>query len=238
MYDRYQCGCQCIHSVGWNGGRIIRQTSLYEFVVVCPKGYLTLIEYNFDVHDVRSILSTKTTNYAALAQLEERPGSNLWCGEGRFRFESWRLHQKYFRISQKGLYSPSWDNPILLNAQSANTNPRKSPWAWDFYLAQWKTFSIRSPVTIKNKFNSSSIKTKFTRITPGATLCISAPSATHLTIKSTSLSTIKTVNYFFKRSRIAKPARNHESICPRTTTRNSSLIYVAPNATTTLFNSR
>ena len=77
MYDHYQCGCQCIHSVGWNGGRIIRQTSLYEFVVVCPKGYLTLIEYNFDVHDVRSILSTKTTNYAALAQLEERPGSNL-----------------------------------------------------------------------------------------------------------------------------------------------------------------
>ena len=76
-YDRYQCGCQCTHSVGWNGGRIIRQTSLYEFVVVCPKGYLTLIEYNFDVHDVRSLLSTKIKNYAALAQMEERPSSIL-----------------------------------------------------------------------------------------------------------------------------------------------------------------
>ena len=76
-YDLYQCGCQCIHSVGWNGGWIIRQTSLYEFVVFCPKGYLTLIEYNFDDHDVRSLLSTKTTNHAALAQMEERPGSNL-----------------------------------------------------------------------------------------------------------------------------------------------------------------
>ena len=77
IYDCYHCGCQCIHSVGWNGGRIIRQTSLYEFVVFCPKGYLTLIEYSFDVHDVRSILSTKTNNHAALAQMEERPGSNL-----------------------------------------------------------------------------------------------------------------------------------------------------------------
>ena len=77
IYDCYHCGCQCIHSVGWNGGKIIRQTSLYEFVVFCPKGYLTLIEYSFDVHDVRSILSTKTNNYAALAQMEERPGSNL-----------------------------------------------------------------------------------------------------------------------------------------------------------------
>ena len=76
-YDCYQCGCQCLHSVGWNGGRIIRQTSLYEFVVVCPKGYLTLIEYNFDVHDVRSLLSTKIKKYAALAQMEERPSSIL-----------------------------------------------------------------------------------------------------------------------------------------------------------------
>ena len=77
IYDCYHCGYQCIHSVGWNGGRIIRQTSLYEFVVFCPKGYLTLIEYSFDVHDVRSLLSTKTNNHAALAQMEERPGSNL-----------------------------------------------------------------------------------------------------------------------------------------------------------------
>ena len=77
IYDCYHCGCQCIHSVGWNGGRIIRQTSLYEFVVFCPKGYLTLIEYSFDVHDVRSILSTKTNNHAALAQMEERQPSKL-----------------------------------------------------------------------------------------------------------------------------------------------------------------
>ena len=76
-YDTYYCGCQFHHTVGWNGGKILRQTSLYEFVVHCPKGYLTLIEYNFKIHDVRSLLSTKTPDiHAALAQMEEHPGSN------------------------------------------------------------------------------------------------------------------------------------------------------------------
>ena len=77
IYDCYHCGVSASTQSAGMVVRIIRQTGLYEFVVFCPKGYLTLIEYSFDVHDVRSILSTKTNNHAALAQMEERPGSNL-----------------------------------------------------------------------------------------------------------------------------------------------------------------
>ena len=77
-FDTYSCGCQSKHTVGWNGGKIIRQISRYEFIIFCPKGYLTLIEYNCQTHDVQSLLSAKTPDiHAALAQLEERPGSNL-----------------------------------------------------------------------------------------------------------------------------------------------------------------
>ena len=77
-FDTYTCGCQSKHTVGWNGGKIIRQISRYEFVVLCPKGYLTLIEYNCQSHDVQSLLSAKILDiHAALAQMEERPGSNL-----------------------------------------------------------------------------------------------------------------------------------------------------------------
>jgi len=71
-YDTYVCGCQSKHTVSWNGGKIIRQTGMYEYVIYCPKGYLTLIEYNFRIHDIRSLLSTKISNtYADLVQLEE-----------------------------------------------------------------------------------------------------------------------------------------------------------------------
>ena len=73
-FDTFICGCQSKHTVGWNGGKIIRQTGMYEYVIYCPKGYLTLIEYNFQIHDIRSLLSTKISNtHAALAQMEERP---------------------------------------------------------------------------------------------------------------------------------------------------------------------
>ena len=76
--DTYVCGCQSKHSVGWNGGKIIKQTQLYEYVIYCPKGYLTLIKYNFQKLEIQSLVSTKINhNYAALAQMEERPSSNL-----------------------------------------------------------------------------------------------------------------------------------------------------------------
>ena len=76
--DTYICGCQSKHSVGWNGGSILKQTKLYEYVVHCPKGYLTLIKYDFQNLEIRSLYSTKINSYqAALAQMVERPGSNL-----------------------------------------------------------------------------------------------------------------------------------------------------------------
>ena len=76
--DTYVCGCQSKHSVGWNGGGILKQTQLYEYVIHCPKGYLTLIKYNFQNLEIQSLVSTKINlKYAALAQMEERPGSNL-----------------------------------------------------------------------------------------------------------------------------------------------------------------
>ncbi len=76
--DTYICGCQSRHSVGWNGGGIVKQTQLYTYVIYCPKGYLTLIKYNFQNLEIQSLISTKINhNYAALAQMEERPCSNL-----------------------------------------------------------------------------------------------------------------------------------------------------------------
>ena len=76
--DTYICGCQSKHSVGWNGGGILKQTQLYEYVVHCPKGYLTLIKYDFHNLEIKSLYSTKINSYqAALAQMAERPGSNL-----------------------------------------------------------------------------------------------------------------------------------------------------------------
>ena len=76
--DTYVCGCQSKHSIGWFGGGIIKQTQLYEYVVYCPKGYLTLIKYNFQNLEIQSLSSTKINQkYAALAQMEERPSSNL-----------------------------------------------------------------------------------------------------------------------------------------------------------------
>lgn len=72
-FDTYSCGCQSKHTVGWNGGKIIRQISRYEFIILCPKGYLTLIEYNCQTHDVQSLLSTKIQDINAdLVQMEER----------------------------------------------------------------------------------------------------------------------------------------------------------------------
>ena len=72
-FDIYSCGCQSKHTVGWNGGKIIRQISRYEFIIFCPKGYLTLIEYSCQTHDIQSLLSTKIHDINAdLVQMEER----------------------------------------------------------------------------------------------------------------------------------------------------------------------
>ena len=70
--DTYICGCQSKHSVGWNGGGILKQTQLYEYVVHCPKGYLTLIKYDFHNLEIRSLYSTKINiSNATLAQMRE-----------------------------------------------------------------------------------------------------------------------------------------------------------------------
>ena len=76
-YDCYQCGCQCVHTISWMGGKIIRQTGLYEFVIFCRKGYLTLVEYNFQIHDVKSLLATKINqDHRVVVQMEEQMSFN------------------------------------------------------------------------------------------------------------------------------------------------------------------
>ena len=104
-FDTYSCGCQSKHTVGWNGGKIIRQISRYEFIILCPKGYLTLIEYNCQTHDIQSLLSTKIQDINAdLVQMEER--FILWWRMKKSRFEPSRLRQILFQNYPKGLYSP------------------------------------------------------------------------------------------------------------------------------------
>ena len=57
--DIYDCGCGYRHSIGCNKGQIIKQTNLYEYVVSCSKGYLTLIEYDFEENDVVSHMAIR-----------------------------------------------------------------------------------------------------------------------------------------------------------------------------------
>ena len=57
--DIYDCGCGVRHSISCNGGQIIKQTNLYEYVISCSKGYLTLLTYSFTEHDLISIMAIK-----------------------------------------------------------------------------------------------------------------------------------------------------------------------------------
>ena len=57
--DIYDCGCGIKHSISCNGGHIIKQTNLYEYVISCSKGYLTLLTYSFTEHDLISIMAIK-----------------------------------------------------------------------------------------------------------------------------------------------------------------------------------
>ena len=57
--DIYDCGCGIKHSISCNGGHIIKQTNLYEYVISCSKGYLKLLTYSFTEHDLVSIMAIK-----------------------------------------------------------------------------------------------------------------------------------------------------------------------------------
>lgn len=76
LLDIYECGCGYKHSIGCNGGKIIKQTNLYEYVVSCPKGYLTLIEYSFEHNDVISHMAIhiqQPNNAAVYGGVRVRP---------------------------------------------------------------------------------------------------------------------------------------------------------------------
>ena len=73
--DIYDCGCGVRHSISCNGGQIIKQTNLYEYIVSCSKGYLTLIEYSFEENDVISHMAIRIQqpNAAVYGRIQVQP---------------------------------------------------------------------------------------------------------------------------------------------------------------------